>query len=396
MACEPICWGFEHAPFNGAAIETMRAAFRDAAVSFYGEAGHIDFLKGQLGPAAQRSVEWNSILIPLRHSQMGARFKDDFDLVKRLLRRAEGSNSTVALLSANQTILLSLKLLLLSRHRGRRIQVFLHGGLASLNGPQSRNPFNKARHIRFALSLPPHKNLQYIVMEETIREALLDIMPAIGRKVAVLDHPVPPGEGADAVVDCAPPLRFGFLGLATEAKGFSTFLTAAERVTAKSPGGAEFHAIGMYSQERQRKEIERRSLATRPSLVPLDRKRFRKAVSELHFICLPYAKGHYDLSPSGVLLDAIAWEKPVIAINTPLLEQLFSRFGPMGRLCPDKEEFCEAVEAVARRFNESEYREWTAAMHRVKQTRQPAFLAHKYRLLYNQLFGQISNAESLT
>src|SRR5207244_2672405 len=123
-------------------------------------------------------------------------------------------------------------------------------------------------------------------------------------------------------------------------KGFRQFLEIASALSRKMPGLAEFHAIGWGDESWGPSELG--SLATVPSRGRLSRSEYVRQVEKLHFICLPYKGTHYELSPSAVLLDAIAWEKPVIASRIPIMEDLFSRFGNIGCLCTDNREFSEA------------------------------------------------------
>jgi len=48
VICEPMCWGFEHAPVNAALIATVAEAFQEEGLSFLAEAEHIRYVKSIL------------------------------------------------------------------------------------------------------------------------------------------------------------------------------------------------------------------------------------------------------------------------------------------------------------------------------------------------------------
>ena len=70
ILCEPQCWGFEHAPFNAALLDTVLLAYPDSPVLFAGEREHVERVRQALGKYDAKSlqrVEWQVISIPPRH-----------------------------------------------------------------------------------------------------------------------------------------------------------------------------------------------------------------------------------------------------------------------------------------------------------------------------------------
>jgi len=53
--------------------------------------------------------------------------------------------------------------------------------------------------------------------------------------------------------------------------------------------------------------------------------------------------GPYTLTTSGILLDAIAWEKPVIARKIPIFEAMLEKHGDIGYLFRDDTELKEII-----------------------------------------------------
>src|SRR5262249_53301091 len=154
---------------------------------------------------------------------------------------------------------------------------------------------------------------------DCIRDTLLKNVPSLSGKVETLDHPLPPNEAGTNSNGFTPPIRFGFLGLANEQKGFGVFLQLAKEMATKYQDQVEFHVVGRLPAEGN-PPLELDVLATRPGMIRMSRADFIQGVKRLHFIIFPHHPGHYDLSPSGTLLDAIAWEKPLVARCLPIFE----------------------------------------------------------------------------
>lgn len=62
-------------------------------------------------------------------------------------------------------------------------------------------------------------------------------------------------------------------------------------------------------------------------------------VTQMDAIALFYKPGSYKLTASGAVLEAIWNEKPIIAFENEYFKYLFLKFGPLGILCKNTEEF---------------------------------------------------------
>jgi hypothetical protein len=387
LVCDPVCWGLELVPVNAAILEVIRHAFPSQEMVFCGEESHLNHLRSELSADVCRSITWKSIPIPPRHATFLERSYGDLNLLWRLFKMLKTDPGSHLVLNAiTPSTLMALKILLCCTfYRFYRAQIILHGGLASLNGCFSRNPVRRIQDLRTALRFGSNRNLQYILLEEPIRMALLRLLPSLQDHVVLLEHPIPTNEEPKGNVEFGVPLRIGFLGMTTEAKGFRLFLEVASAMVAKFPGRVEFHAIGWTEEKWESSEIS--PLATKPRTKKLPRPEYIRQVESLHFVCLPYQGQHYELSPSGALLDAVAWEKPVITSRIPMMENLVSRFGDIGYLCADKHEFCDTIEGIIKRADVHQYRNQVSSMREVRRSRTPQYLASTYRDLHAKLLS---------
>lgn len=382
LVCEPVCWGLEHVPVNSALLATIRLAFPYESILFYAEKSHLECVRIQLGEELASSIVWKTLVLPPKNEKFFNRLASDLKLLRHLLKELSKETAGHLLLTSGcPSVLWALKGLLGSVHRGKHVQFIFHGGLASLAGWRSRNPIIRIQDLRTALSMPSNRNIQYIALEQPIREGLLQELPSLHGRIGVLDHPIPINEGPNPIVNFNPPFRFGFLGLATEQKGFFKYLNVASEITAKFPARAEFHAIGSLPNDYKHLYIpEIASLRTKPGKDQLDRNQFVRHLRKLHFVCLFCQGRHYEFSASGVLLDSVAWEKPIIASKLSIFEHLEARFGDVGYLCKS-DAFSETVATIIKEADQARYEHQVLTLRRVKKSRAPEVLAKKYRKL---------------
>ncbi len=382
LVSELVCWGTEHAPVNAGILETIRIAMPSESIYFVGEQSHLEEVKNQISLQMVTSIIWKTIVLPPRHSKFFSRLSVDLNSLNHLLNIInKDSHSYMVVTCINPSILMALKFLQSFVHRGKKVQVILHR-INELDWIP-RNPFLRLQHLRTALILRSNKNIQYIVLAKPVRDALLRKIPFLEKNVVVIDHPIPPNEGTKENIDLRPPFRFGFLGIVSEDKGFSFYLRLASEMSKKFSDYVEFHTIG-YLQSGQ-KMAEMDVLRTKPSVQSISRYQYIHHLKEIHFVCLPYQKKGYEFIVSGVLLDAIAWGKPFIAMKLPIFEDLISKFGDIGYLCDDETEFCKTVEDIIKKTDVSRYRKQILALRKIRDLRTPMSLSSHYRKLYEKL-----------
>ena len=381
VICEPECWDLVHVPFNAALLEIIRTAFPTERVTFYGEKAHLKYVKLQVQDEISSSIDWKAISIPPRRSKVYQRFFPDLKIIGRLLKSIDDSpRSHLVLTCVSPSTLIALKILIRrSIFRNRKVQVILHAGLSALNGWRSRNPLLRVQDIRTALSIKGTRGIRYIVLENSIRGALYRKLPFLRGRVDVLDHPIPPNEEAEKILGLRPPFRFGFIGSITPIKGFNVFLRLASELSMKFPNYLEFHAIGQLQKNMEK--VDMKGLKSGPSLEPLSRHQYVHHLKKLHYVCFPYQKEHYELCASGALLDAIAWEKPFIASRIPIFENLFYKFGDIGYLCANEDEFRKTMEHIIESADVNRYKNQVLSIRQIKYLRAPKSLASKYREL---------------
>ena len=380
LICEIMFDRGAHVPFNAGVLATIREAFPRDELAFYGAAAHIEQLKKQVGQALASSIIWNEICPIPPGSSYGERFFRELKVIRYLCRKlSQCPTSRLLLTSAFPSTVLAMKVARLFRTKNPMVQMVLHG-LSGVSGRRRMHPVYRFQDMNTALTLLGNSGIQYLVLEESIRDRVVNSLPRLFGKIESLDHPISPNEGAVDVADLSDPIRFGFLGTALKSKGYPLFVAVANNITAKYGRRAEFHVIGRCPTES--KYVNGTDvLTTPPTAEQLTREDFIRGITPLHFIVLPYEAVSYTLAASGVFLDAIAWQKPVIARVIPTFQAMFEKYGDIGYLFNNDSELMSIVEQILQTADIARYRRQALTLGDVRKSRDPATLATAYREL---------------
>jgi hypothetical protein len=378
IVCEIMFNYGAHVPFNAGLLATVRAAFPKEDLSFYGAAAHIEALKKQMGQTLASSMLWDEIEPIPPGPSYNKRFFRELGVIRRLLELLpQDSTSRLLLTSAFPSTVLALKVARCFQSKKVPVQMVLHG-LSGIVGKRYRRPIQRFQDMKTALTILGNKNIQYLVLEKPIRNTILQNLPMLSGKIEALEHPISPNEGGLETVDLIEPIRFGFLGVALKSKGFPLFVELADEVTAKYGRRLEFHAIGL-SRGGDTPLNGTSALATKPADKQMPRAEFVRGVSPLHFVVLPHEAASYTLSASGVLLDAITFEKPIIARKIPIFEAMFEKHGDIGYLFNDDTDLTGIVERILQTADKSRYRRQVLNLRSARKSRDPEVLAAAYR-----------------
>jgi len=381
IVCEPIAQGLEHIPFNAALLKTIRIAYPDKRINFWGEVTHIEEIKKQLGITYSATISWSTLALPQRHSGFYKRFVPDRKTIKSLLNvlNEEASGAVLVITFGNASIMWTLKYYVASVKRDKRIQVILHGDFSKLRYRTSLknhlNPFYHIGTLKTALRFACDQRIQYIVLEKAIHDAIMEEMPFLRDRFSVFEHPVPGDDKPVGICDLRSPVQIGFLGSASERKGFKRYLQVAADVKRQLPGLVDFHLIGYISEHQKGYDFD--CLNDQPNTQRLKRKEYIDRLNKLHFVCLFYDK-EYELTASGVLLDCMEYGKPIIASRLPIFETLERKLHDIGYLC-NADEFSSTIVNIIKNDDPKRYEKQVQNMLRAKDSRTPEALANLYR-----------------
>jgi hypothetical protein len=377
LACELAINDGAHVPFNAGMVAMLRAAFPHEQLFFAGAPEHVAAVKTQVGSSLADTVAWIDIPAPGRGLGYGGRLVREVKILRGLLRMLT-RESLLLLTSCYPSTIAAAKLLERFDTRGVRFQAVLHGGLSGVNGARFRHPIRRLQDMKSALTMFRGSGIQYLVLEDSVRRALVRSLPSLAGRVALLEHPLPPNEEPAADSRLTTPVRFGFLGAATEFKGFPAFTRIASAMVRRHGDRVQFHAIGRLDGDACTLQGFD-ALATKPAARRLSRGEFVRGVSQLHFIMLLHSPEHYEMNSTGTLLDAMAWQKPVIARRMAMFESLFHAYGDIGYLFSTEQELEALVARIVVCGDDERYQRQVANLRRARETRTPQALAGAYR-----------------
>ena len=389
LVCEAIAWGMEHVPFNAAFLRTIRLAYPDDTICFYAEESHSEHVRKQIGEEFAVSIIWKKLTLPTRHSSFYARLPKDFKNVKFLLNQLnENPQDHVLVITGNPSLLWALKFNVGTKHKDKKIQVIMHGDFYPLTYRKSLrrliSPLYRISSLRTALKMVGYKHIQLIVLEEAIRDAVLNEIPLLKNSISVFEHPIPIDEYPQEANSLSIPIHFGFLGRATEHKGFSKYLAVATDISQRFPGKTEFDIVGRIPDRYKRANFpEMAYLSKIPGTERMTRSEYISRVSRLHFVCMFFDRA-YEFTASGVLLDCIAFGKPIIATQLTTFKNHAVRYGDIGYLCsPD--EIIETISSIIQNNDSDRYKKQVFNIRQARLSRTPETLAMKYRELVDQV-----------
>jgi len=348
--------GVSHAPFTRAFIETAAHAFPDAALTLFAQRSHMEQALADLDP----SLDARLARVPYQ-----APSDDPRNFVKltmatlRFLHQTYGplrdQKPQVLFLTGEPHHIWAAKLYRMWTP-GFRCHLVLHGDIHSIRGPRSRNPLTRLRDYTSAIGSARHPDVRLIALETHIRDNIDAIIPGSGGVVDVIRIPCQPAQ-----VDWQSPtpadteLRFGLLGIAGKSKGLDVFSRLALRARGGLARRAEFRLVGKLQKGSDQLDLGGIGGPLPFSSEFLSREVFDSELERLHYVVLPYNMDYYGLSASGVLLDVLAWRKPVIAFDTPVIRELVARFGDIGHICATEDEMADTVNGLLAGYDAQRY-----------------------------------------
>ncbi len=379
--------GISHAPSNAVTLKTVATAFPNVRVLFCAEVTHLAEVRRFVAADAHPTLEFEEIASPPRNIlRLGSFLKAVREILRHFERVLRGPGDLAVICQGDGASLYAAWLFhTLFPRRQVYFQFRLHGNLNEVLGWRSRNPLRRVTQLDTALILCASAECRPVVLDEHIRLALCEMIPALAPFVQVLQDAANEEENAGLTPQALRhPIKIATLGVQTKAKGYPLFLRLAEAVTRALPGQVEFHAIGRIHEEVR--GYDHSALAHAPILEYVDRTEYAERLAEMHYVCLPYSGDYYRLAASGVLVDAIGFAKPIISLPVAFMMTLFEEHGDVGYLCCDEAELISTVRGLVRDPDRTRYEQQCEALSRARDARCVTHLAEHYAALVRDAF----------
>jgi glycosyltransferase involved in cell wall biosynthesis len=377
--------GTTHAPGNSATVQVIARGFPGQDIRIFADPTHVRELRRDAALTAHANVSFREIAVSPHHRGKThivswPRFRQELATLRAAVAEVpRGEKCLIMLISATPTAIAAASLVArLSRGRVG-VQVGLHGNLNEISGWRSRNPVVRAFDLPAMMVARHPPMLRFLVLEQAVKDELARIAPAAAQRTDVVPLPVNLTEmPARSDLTLAEPVRIGFVGQATLAKGIDVFLDVAREFKQRYGDRIAFTLVGRAMPGTDLAPFD--ILAEPVGTEHLSRVEFGERLGCVHYVFLPFREGgYYNLSPSGALIDAITWLKPVIATRIPLVERFFERFGDIGFMCDDAEGMRRALEEVMTGMDAARYVRQVDAMGQVRDSRMPDAIGGEYR-----------------
>jgi hypothetical protein len=322
---EPSWDGLAHCPVNVGTLRVIRAALPEAKITLVAGKRHHGEITKISSPQEKASVECIEYSPALDADTMPGDVLKTWRKLKALPHQTLLGADLIVLTSCTACTLSSISMLGLAP----RTLAFLHGNANDLFGWRSRNPLRRGLDFVSAMKRFARAGGKVLVYEEGIRDRMVAALPWLSQALFKLGHPLLQEEYAQSgrvAHVMGSPIRIGFAGNATIAKGFPEFLRLATEVTAARPGQFEFHSFSPLHA--QCKHLDQSSLATKAS-VGLPRPEFIRQIASLDLLFAWHSADYYSNAASGILYDAINLKVPLLARTTDRLEYLASVGAPI-------------------------------------------------------------------
>ena len=245
--------------------------------------------------------------------------------------------------------LLLLKLMLLGRRSPKDVLALFHNQLARLL------PFSVFNELNLMFSLPQPRALTFLVLGESIREAVTQLVRFRPGGLGAIDQPSLLATRALDVAQQSSGLRFGFLGVSLN-KGFDEFILLARRLRA-SGASVRYSMVGTINHPAN--VVWFQDVLPDASSTPITAEEYQRRAEALTYVVWTAAPRDYDLRASATFVDAMCFGKPGIYLRNRYVEHYFHRFGDIGYLCDDVESMYGVMKEVSDRFPRERYLEQT-------------------------------------
>lgn len=313
---EPAWDGPTHLPGNIGLMRVVSGAYPDSTVSYVGGKQQIELLKEMAPPDELKRVSFSQWLPYLDKDTLPTDVFASLQRLRKLPVELTTNADLIVMCSATATMLSAINLSKLAS----RTCAMLHGNANELAGWRSRNLFRSLFDLTGALKCFCRQGGRVMVLEDRIRNQMASQYPWLASSLSVVPHPLLPEEAGTPGLhrQLTIPIRIGFAGRASIAKGFPDFLEFAHQLHKLRPDTYEFHAFGTLAEECL--GLDQSALMTQAKGT-LSRENYLAGLNSLHYIFAWHQDNYYGNAASGIIYDAVNLGIPMIARHcTQLLE----------------------------------------------------------------------------
>lgn len=334
VICEPICEGMEHVPFNSQIINQILINKPDEVIRLICSESHWQGLKPYIRAENINRVVFIQIDKVSCKTEIFQWCIQVFFLFK--ISRYSLKNESWLFLTTTVPIYWWL----CHFFKKHKPTVVFHSVLAEVEGWVPKNPIRRFFSLNKTFSLFAGCSPNIVVLEQYIKNNLIALFPKLEKKINIIPHPLPadviPAEKKQSGI-----VRVGFPGGFSSNKGAASFVKLAEKFQDK----VEFVVIGKNYLSNSTESLSKH-FQVGPFVEFLTRESYSEEVGKCDFIFLSQSDEHYKWTASGVILDALHFEKPLIALKSSNLAAITNNSWDIGYFYSSFDELSRIMEEI--------------------------------------------------
>lgn len=353
---EPQCVGWQHESVNAGFIESIKRNVGEETVKVYAEREHIHCLR-QLLPDMEKKIVFQAIDVPQKKLDWTTPCPIYYRLFRKILCDPDNANvREVFLLSCNKGNLVAIRKMA-SAFKQTQFFIVMHA-IAEQLVNKEKVPRHTILSLKCILNtFSAKKNVKLITYSPVAREVLSNVLKKkILDKVMFLHHPFPTWEQEiqDANEDGI--IHIVIVGAGVR-KDVHDFIKSIDReITGKivfdimDRSEIDFSDLKNVRIIKKGKDIANAEIA--------------QLMKKSHFVFLPYTKKEYQISCSGVLIDAIRQAVPILSFDSGLL--VWYNQYHIGKVCSSHDEMRDYL----MRLRDGERDQWSVYQQNISALRQ--------------------------
>ncbi|MEZ0184332.1 hypothetical protein AB9T89_18970 [Flavobacterium oncorhynchi] len=309
----------------------------------------------------------NYLKIIDRKSPQNIKYKDVYVIegsgrFKLLLRYLVSAfqNAKYLIISPKDTIivfpynnLFSIRMLnFLNKFFKKKILIFCHGEMEGIvidvekTGLLHRVLLKLSRNFFLNKNVKISDGIYFSVLGDVLKQNICKIIDTDkADKFLSVDHPYLFEIGKKNIKQTSK-LNIATVGTMNKTKGLLNFVKFANKINPLVKGKVNISVIGLVSENYNLFDGSCIEL-TPDNKVSLSRNDFDNRVNDLDYILFFYPKDSYTITASGAIMDAINFEKPILALNNSYFQYIFSKYGAFGFLFDTVDEMVSKVEILS-------------------------------------------------
>ncbi|MFH6994874.1 hypothetical protein [Flavobacterium sp. FlaQc-48] len=283
-----------------------------------------------------KNIEYNNVWVIAGNGRFSLLIRYLFSALQNIKYLIISPKDTVLVFPYNN--LFSLRVLnFLNKFCKKKILVFCHGEMEGIvvdvekTGFLHRLLLKLARDFFLNKKVKISEGLYFSVLGDALKQNISEIVDdGKALKFISVDHPYLFGGGIKKIKDDAE-LRIATVGTINKTKGFFSFLEFAKKINSTIKEKVKISIVGSCTENSNLFNGSGIELSSNSSAL-LNRDDFNNRVNELDYILFFYPKNSYNITASGAIMDAINFEKPILALKNAYFQYVFKKYGSFGFL----------------------------------------------------------------